>query len=477
MSLVGTQADRALDTAQHQVFRFLWLFLPEPSVARNVHFQHLLVSRFLTEGGQQTLTFGALVSVARNGGSALEVALIGVAGLLPPAVLGLYGGVVADALPKRLALAFAYLGQALLCFAVPTFFDTGELAVMFLLLLAVSSLAQVSTPTESSVLPLVADDEHLATAASLINFAVVVGQGAAADLFAPVLVKVAGVDAAIYLAGVMLLLSATRVFDLPVGDKSWQKRFPPMRVRARHAVRWLVSHPAVGSMIVLSVLAGIVNVVLVTLAPRYVVAVLDTDPANTAYVFAPGAVGVFVALAIAPLLVGRFGERVTAIGALFVCAIALFMLGLVEQVGSVVDYINPLHAATWFGIEMNRDMRTAGLLAVPLSFGVSLTATSVQTYVNRRVPIPYQGRTFAIQSTLRNGAAIAPLLTMGAAAAVIGADGVLLISPLVLLVVGYSLVYVSFRISGLRTPRQLDVLDSFWEEPDAGAKSAPVSGG
>jgi hypothetical protein len=227
-------------------------------------------------------------------------------------------------------------------------------------------------------------------------------------------------------------------------------------------------------MIVLSVLAGIVNVLLITLAPRYVVAVLHSDPTNTAYVFAPGALGVLLALGAGPALIYRIGERATALVALSTAALALFLLGSVEQVGAVLDFANPLRAAAWVGIEMNGDMRTAGLLAVPLSFGVSLTATSVQTYVNRRVPIPYQGRTFAIQSALRNGAAIGPLLTMGAAAAVIGADGVLLISPLVLLVVGYSLVYASFRISGLRRPKELDVLESFWGEPsrDAATRSS-----
>ena len=39
-------------------------------------------------------------------------------------------------------------------------------------------------------------------------------------------------------------------------------------------------------------------------------------------------------------------------------------------------------------------------LAMPLGFGVSLTATAVQTYINRRVPLRLQGRAFALQSTL-----------------------------------------------------------------------------
>ena len=220
----------------------------------------------------------------------------------------------------------------------------------------------------------------------------------------------------------------------------------------------------------LSVLSGTVNVVLITLAPRYVEAVLGTDATNTAYVFAPTVIGVVVALLTAPLIIRRRGERAAAIVALFFASASLFLLGLIDQVGAVVDAWNPMHIAALFGIDLNERTRTAGLLAIPLAFGVSLTATAVQTYINRRVPIHLQGRTFAIQSALRNGAAVIPLLTMGIAAGVLGADVVLLLSPVLLLAVGYSLVFASFRISGLRPPGQLNVLESFWEEPPAAGR-------
>jgi MFS family permease len=465
VSAAGGRADRAIDRAQVKVFRFLWLFLPAPSIARDVRFQHLLLSRFLSEAGQQTLAFGALVAVARSGGSALDVALVGVAGLLPTALLGLYGGVVADQLPTRLALAGAYAAQALLCFIVPAFFNTGDLVVMVLLLLGFNALAQVSSPTESAVLPLVADEQQLASAASLIGLAQAIGQGFATALFAPVLVKAFGSESVIYLTGALMLTAASRVFDLPVGDKSWQMRLPPMRGRLTRAVRWLVRHPAVGTMIVFSVLAGTVNVVLVTLAPRYTVAVLQTDPANTAYVFAPSAIGVAAGLVVAPFLIRRVGERLTAMSALFVASLSLFLLGGVGTVADIVDPVNPLHAAGLLGLDMNERVRTAGLLAIPLAFGVSLTATSVQTYINRNVPITHQGRTFALQGTLRNGAAVLPLLTLGLAAGEFGADNVLLLSPLVLLATAYALVMVSFRISGIQPPRRLEVMETFWEEP------------
>ncbi len=459
------EADHALDRAQDRMFRVLWFFVPAPSIAKDLQFQHILLSRFLSDAGQQTLGFGALVAVARGGGSALEVAFVGVAALVPAAFLGLYGGAIADALPKRVALAGAYTGMAALCFVLPSVLGT-DLWVVVALILAVNALGQVSTPTESSVLPLVASEAELASGASMINLAGAAGSGFATALFAPLLVKAFGVTPAIYLAGGLLMLAASRVFDLPAGDKQWDRKIPIPRAHFQAAVRWLVRHPAVGTMIVVSVLAGTVNVVLQTLAPHYVESVLNTDATNTAYVFAPSALGLVLALLSAPFLMNVRGERVAALIGLLLAAGALFLLGLVDDVGSVIDPFNPVRAAGLAGIDMNLAMRTASLLALPLSFGVALTSTSVQTYINRRVPIHYQGRTFAMQNSLRNASAIVPLVALGAAASQFGAEKVLLISPLVLLAVGYGLVTASFRFAGLGPPpSQRAVMESFWEEP------------
>jgi hypothetical protein len=75
----------------------------------------------------------------------------------------------------------------------------------------------------------------------------------------------------------------------------------------------------------------------------------------------------------------------------------------------------------------------------------------------------YQGRTFALQSTLKNGAAIIPLLVLGGAASAFGVDKVLLVSPLVLLALAFLLFNLSTRLAGIAPPRGLQVLGSFWE--------------
>ncbi|MEC4688430.1 MAG: MFS transporter [Nitrospirota bacterium] len=458
-------ADLVLDEAQAHVFRFLWAFLPEPSIARDLRFQHLLASRFLSDAGQQSLAFGALIAVARDGGSALEIALVGVAALIPSALFGLYGGAVADELPKRVALAGVYGGQAMMCFLVPPLLGTG-LPVVLVLIFAVNTLGQVSGPTESSVLPLVASEKQLASAAAMIKLASSAGTGIGMALLAPVLVRSSGIEPVFYLAGVLLLLAASRVFDLPAGDKPWKARLALPEVRVRPALIWLVRHPAVATMIIVAVLAGTVNIVLVTLAPRYVVSVLDADAADTAYVFAPAAFGVVVALVTAPSIMMLRGERVAALAGLAVGTAGLFSLGLVGDATSVLDPVNPLRLLELTGINLGERLRTASLLVVPLSFGVALATTSVQTYVNRRAPLRYQGRIFAVESSLRNGSAIVPLLALGAAASQFGADKVLLASPFLLLVVGFALVQMSFRFAERAPPSYLEALESFWEEAE-----------
>jgi Na+/melibiose symporter-like transporter len=336
---------------------------------------------------------------------------------------------------------------------------------MLFLLLAVNALGQVSGPTESSVLPLVASKEELATGASLIALSSAAGGAVATALLAPVLVRAVGVEPVLYIAGVLLLLAASRVFDLQGGDSHQQLRETLPQVKVRAALRWLADHPAVATMIIVSVLTGTANVVLQTLAPRYVQSVLGVDAADSAYVFAPSALGLVTALLTAPYLMRIRGERVIALVGLFFTSAALMLLGIVGDVGTVVDPVNPLRLTGVLGLDLNERLRTAGLIAIPLAFGVSLTATSVQTYINRRVPLAFQGRTFAMQSWLRNGSAIVPLLTLGALATEFGVEDVLLFSPLALLAVGYSLVFLSFGLSSLAPPAQLGVLETFWYEP------------
>jgi MFS family permease len=230
-------------------------------------------------------------------------------------------------------------------------------------------------------------------------------------------------------------------------------------------IRWLADEPAVGTMVIVGVLAGTANVVLQILAPRYVQSALGVDPAEAVYVFAPTTLGLGLALAAAPWLIRRQGERRSALVGFMLTAASLCLLGFVRyNLAAVIDPVNPFRLIETLGLHPGARLRTASALAVPLGFGMALATMSVQTYINRRVPLSRQGRTFALQSTLKNGAAILPLMLLGAAASIFGVNSVLIVSPVLLVALAWALVRLSERFGGHAPTTRLEVLASFWQD-------------
>jgi MFS family permease len=182
-----------------------------------------------------------------------------------------------------------------------------------------------------------------------------------------------------------------------------------------------------------------------------------------------------VAIVGTPTLIRWFGERRSALGGFGIMAVALFLLGFVRYgLDAAIDPLNPVRLVSLVGLHPGAPLRTASALAIPLGLGVAVATMSVQTYINRRVPLARQGRTFALQSTLKNGSAILPLLGLGAAASVFGVNSVLIVSPLLLIGLAFGLVRLSERFGGHAPTTRLDVLSSFWQ--DAPRSDQPADG-
>jgi MFS family permease len=460
-------ADNVLDRGQRRVFRLFWVFLPDASIVRSPRFEQLLASRFFSDAGQQALAYGALIAVVRGGGSAFEAALVGVAALIPPAFLALYGGAVADQLSARVALSFAYTAQALLCIFLPIFAGT-DLIWVLALIFSVNLIGQVSGTKESAVVALVASEAQLASAVSIVSLVSNIGTAFGTAFLAPILVRVFGQQAVFFVAGLMLLLAASRVFDLPTsepdGRLDWRKR---PRVNVRATLRWLARERAVATMMFVAALAGTASIVVQTLGPKYVSDVLNRDAADAVYVFAPTSLGLLVALVLTPPLVRYLGERPIAILGFAITTLVLFGLGVIDRLSGRLQFMNPLRLLDLLGIDIGERMQTAGLLAMFLGFGLALTQISVQTYINRRVPHNYQGRTFALQSMLKNNLAIFPLLTLGLLATAFSVQAVLVAAPFFLLALAVGLVRLSYRLGGEPAPSRTEVLRSYWEESEA----------
>lgn len=439
----AARIDLVLDRGQHHLFRLLWFTVPPSSLIWDLHFQALLVSRFVTDVALQALLYGTLIAVVRGGGAALDAALVGTAFLAPGVVLGLHGGAVADALTKRVALAGAYIAMALLCFAVPLVIGTG-FASLLVIIFAVRVLHQVSQPSEASAVPLVADAEELASANSFMSLASSVGEVVGKALLAPLLVHQLGVERVVTLAGILFLLAFTRVFELRPYAEVAPQRGQPLTAGTGAAIRWLFAERRALRMLLLAGLASTVGVVLGMLGPAYVREVLEIDPTFTLYVFMPAAFGLLLALAAAPKLIERYGERLVAAAGFTIASAAMMGFGLIDP---LTERVLPWLLIEFAGI--TKELEVAALLSVPLGAGITLAAAATQTYVGRTVPADLRGRQFALMGVLKDGLAIVPLLTLGVVAGVFGARAVFTAAPFVLLALALAIDLTAGR---LRSP-------------------------
>ena len=453
------KVDEAIDRGQSRVFRVLWFMVPSGSIARNPSFQALLASRFLSDLALQALLFGVLIASVRGGGDALEAAIIGVAYLLPGVVLGLVGGAVADALPKRFALVGAYLVMGILCFSLPFVLDF-ELRGMIAVLFAVRVLHQVSQPSEASAVPLVATDDELASANSFLSLASSAGEVVGKALLAPLIVAWIGIEPVVILAGALFILSASRAFRFRVepgavpqaeGEEPIEEgpAAPVRKISTRQALRWLVDEPAAFWMLMLAAMASTTGVVLGVLGPRYVFAVLDVPPERTFYVFAPASLGLIVALVLAPILIKIFKERlVAALGFVFVAA-GIAALGMIETTTDTLgDRVLLIDIPN-----VGEQVEMAAAISLLLGTGMTLAAAATMTYIGKYVPSEVHGRMFALLGAMKDGLSIPVLLMMGAVAGLIGVENVLLVSPIVLIAIALG---INAYIGRWRTPPHVD---------------------
>lgn len=423
--------DDAVSRGQDRLFRVLWFAVPPQSVARNLDFQALLASRFFADMALQALYYAALIASARAGDQAIQASIIGVAFLLPGVVLGPWGGAVADAMPKRLALVGAYVTMGVLALLVPFGAGTGFVAMLAVIFL-VRVLHQVSQPAEAAAAPMVASHAELASANSFLSLASSTGEVTGKALLAPAIVRFWGLRPVTAIAGLMFIFSALRVVKFQP-ERERGARFDRSRIRRAgvgEALRWLLNEPGAFWMLLLAGMASTTNVVLGTLGPQYVRQVLEVDPTFTFYVFAPASLGVVAGLFFAPLTIRLFGERAVAVGGFTLLSAAMAAMGQVDWVSAVFGWVLFIPVP---GVPEAVEMASA--LSLLVGTGITLAAAATQTYIGKFVPVPIHGRVFALLGALKDGLAIPPLLVLGAVASVTGVGLMITLAPLSLLVV------------------------------------------
>jgi MFS family permease len=180
--------------------------------------------------GQATSFIGSMltqvavpVQVYALSHSSFYVGLVGLAGLVPIVVFGIYGGAIADAVDRRVLYFVSSLGTwaVTLTLLLQTVLGVGSVALLLGLVAIQSALFAIASSARGAIIPRIVDDD-LVPAANTLNFTMSnVGQ-VVGPLIAGVLVSrhhgfeyAYGIDAILFTAA---LYSAFRLPPIPPDD-------------------------------------------------------------------------------------------------------------------------------------------------------------------------------------------------------------------------------------------------------------------
>ena len=192
---------------------------PEPadsgplSVFRNGGFLRLWLSQAATQIGGNMVLFGLTVIVVESTSSNTAVSLLFLSFLVPAVLFSAVAGVYVDRIDRRLILIATNLLRALAFIAL--FLVGGNLAVILLLNIAISTITVFFAPAEPAMIPVLVPRQQLLAANGIFTLTLNAAFALGFALLGPLVVNVAGPEAVILIVAALYFLAAIFCFTLP----------------------------------------------------------------------------------------------------------------------------------------------------------------------------------------------------------------------------------------------------------------------
>ncbi len=399
-------------------------------VEHNEVYRRFWIGRLFSDVAFNAMIYTMLLLIAQSTGKSFFSSLFVAAYIGPAALFVALAGSVSDALPKNLVLAVTSVVQAGLCLLVAV--SGSSLWVIYLIAVGFAVTAQFLGPTKQSALPQMVDREQISNANAVNNLGSLVAQTLGLLILPPLFLQTVGAAPLAIICGLLFLgaafhfagVSIAREEAKDAGDVwsgSLERMFTAWHEFTEDAVSYL-------SMSIV-VLASVISIVVLTLAPAYSGSVLHVSSDYTALVLSPAAFGVWLALRLAPHISGRRGPAVT-IGVAFATLIAaVILLGFVDSLARIGSpWVPPIIFTTRsFDRDAMRIFITI-IIAMAIAFSYTFLSIETTTVLNRRVPQEIQGRVFAAQTVIASLASIPPVLFAGIAADFVGVSPVLVVT-------------------------------------------------
>jgi MFS family permease len=312
---------------------------------------------------------------------------------------------------------------------------------MFLMFVT-SALAQIVSPGIKAVVSMISTADEVATTGALISVLGSIGSAIGASVLAPLLIKTTNLPTMLYVVGLIFLLGAVRALKLP-GEATQ----PTVRQALDHvdlkrvsfspkrALTVIGQNQTIFSMILLGAIVTALYEAFQNFMPVYVREVLQEDPTNSVYIFAPAGIGFLFGALGSPPLIARYGERNLAVLSLGLISVGMTSFGFIDVLAPLVAWLSPMRILELFNIQLSQKVLAAGVIAILANFGSSMSSAVVQVYINRSVPAARQGTLFGMQEVQKNALTIVAILALGLLSIVLPLTTVLVVAPVVVILI------------------------------------------
>jgi MFS family permease len=391
------------------------------AVLKNRSFLLLWLAQLATQIGGNMVVYGLTVLIFSETGSNAAVSLLILTFLAPAVFFSAVAGVYVDRLDRRIILIVTNLLRAI--FFALVFAAGGNLAAIFVLNIAISTVTTFFAPAEAAMIPFLVPRRQLLAANGLFTFTQNAAFAIGFALLGPLVVKLAGVEALILMVAAFYLVAMVFTITLPSAPPSEEALTPGAAVHGteravaaviaelREGLAYIRAHRNVTwSLIYLGVTASLIGV-LGVLGPDFATETLGLNPNDFVVVVLPLGMGIVTGILLLNAY-GRFLPRQrTMEGGLVALGILLVALA---AAGPIARFLQRAEAATPGDLS-----GLVSLLSVVVGIGFlagvcyALVAIPAQTGLQEELPEEVRGRVFGVLNMLVSVASFVPIIIVG----------------------------------------------------------------
>jgi len=412
------------------------------AVLRNRPFLLLWLAQAATQIGGNMVVYGLTVLVFTSTHSSSAVSLLLLTFLVPAVLFSALAGVYVDRLDRRLILVVTNLLRAILFVLV--FVAQENVAAIFLLNIAISTVTTFFAPAEAAMIPFLVPRSQLLSANGIFTLTLNASFAIGFALLGPLVVNLAGPEALILAVAGFYLIAMLFTITLPAAPSAKgglsageavhgaEEAVGTVLAQLAEGLEYIRAHRSIAwSLVYLGVTASLIGV-LGVLGPAFATESLGLDPKQFVVIVLPLGFGIVTGI----LALNTYGKLVprrrlmegglVALGILLVALSAAWPISrLLQRAGTRVDLSSEVALL-------------AVVITIALLAGVAYASVAIpaQTGLQEELPEEVRGRVFGVLNMLVSVASFIPIIIVGQISDRVGTTAVLVSIGLIVLGLG-----------------------------------------